>query len=165
LIPTATPGFSHRDLRLEINVIALRSDGKTKADVIDSAVMPSYEGHTQAVRAGDLLFMSGMLAIDAGGVISAARCDPEQPFFGSSTQEQMEYLLCNAERICRTAGTSLSNVVRIQQYHTDLNTFYPAYQVWQKHLPGQHLPFSAIEVPFLPVPGCSIMLELWVYIA
>jgi enamine deaminase RidA (YjgF/YER057c/UK114 family) len=164
LIPTATPGFSHRDLRLEINVIALRSGGKTAAEVIDAGVMPAYEGHTQAVRAGDLLFLSGMLAIDGGGAIDAARCDPEQPFFGSSAQEQMDYLLCNAERICGAAGTSLSNVVRIQQYHTDLNTFYPAYQVWQKHLPQQYLPFSAIEVPFLPVPDCSVMLELWVYV-
>jgi enamine deaminase RidA (YjgF/YER057c/UK114 family) len=164
LIPTATPGFSHRDLRLEINVIALRSNAETTAQVIDAGVMPSYDGHIQAMRAGDLLFLSGMLAIDGGGVIDAARYDPQQPFFGSSTQEQMEYLLCNAERICSTAGTSLANVVRIQQYHTDLNTFYPAYQVWEKHLPGQHLPFSAIEVPFLPVPGCSVMLELWVYV-
>ena len=36
-------------------------------------------------------------------------------------------------------------------------------QVWQHHLPGRHLPFSAVEVPFLPVPGCTVQLDLWVY--
>jgi enamine deaminase RidA (YjgF/YER057c/UK114 family) len=163
-IPTATPGFFHRDLRLEINAIALRDAGQTKPQVIDAGVMPAFEGHAQAVRAGDLLFISGLLAIDRDGLIEAARPDPAQPYFGSSVQAQMDAMLRNAENLCRAAGTSLSNVVRIQQYHTDLGEFYPAYQVWETHLPGQHLPFSAIEVPFLPVPGCSVMLELWVYV-
>jgi enamine deaminase RidA (YjgF/YER057c/UK114 family) len=76
----------------------------------------------------------------------------------------MEVMLASAQKICRAAGTSLANVVRIQQYHTDLSEFYPAYQVWDQHLPGQHLPFSAVEVPFLPVPGCSVQLDLWVYV-
>jgi len=53
--------------------------------------------------------------------------------------------------------------VRIQQFHTDLKDFYPAYQVWEQHLPGQYLPYSAVEVPFLPVPGCTVQLDLWVY--
>jgi enamine deaminase RidA (YjgF/YER057c/UK114 family) len=75
----------------------------------------------------------------------------------------MDYMLTNARKICASAGTSLANVVRIQQFHTDLNEFYPAYQVWQQHLPGQHLPYSAVEVPFIPVPGCSVLLDLWVY--
>jgi hypothetical protein len=36
--------------------------------------------------------------------------------------------------------------------------------MWQQHLPGQHLPYSAVEVPFLPVPGCTVQLDLWVYV-
>jgi hypothetical protein len=53
--------------------------------------------------------------------------------------------------------------VRVQQFHTDLNDFYPAYRAWHERLEGRPLPFSAIEVPFLPVPGCTILLDLWVY--
>ena len=75
----------------------------------------------------------------------------------------MEAMLENAEKICRAAGTSLANVVRIQQYHTDLAEFHNAYQAWEKHLPGRHLPFSAVKVPFLPAPGCTVQLDLWVY--
>jgi len=33
-----------------------------------------------------------------------------------------------------------------------------------QHLPGQHLPFSAVEVPFLPAPVCTVQLDLWVYV-
>jgi enamine deaminase RidA (YjgF/YER057c/UK114 family) len=75
----------------------------------------------------------------------------------------MDAMLESAARICATAGTSLTNVVRIQQYHTDPADFYGAWQTWQRHLPGRHLPLSAVKVPFLPVPGCTVQLDLWVY--
>src|SRR5262249_11552257 len=163
LIPMATPGLNIAEGRVEINTIALRDAGKTRGRAVDAGVMPAWAGYSQAMRAGDLLFISGLLAIDRDGLVAAARPDPAQPYFGSSIEAQMDHLLDNAERICRAAGTSLANIVRIQQFHTDLADFYPAYQVWQEHLPGAHLPFSAVEVPFFPVPGCTVQLDLWVY--
>jgi enamine deaminase RidA (YjgF/YER057c/UK114 family) len=164
LIPMATPGLAIEEGRVEINAIALRTRGRTRARIIDAGVMPAWAGYSQAVRAGDLLFISGLLAIDRNGLIAAARVDPAGPYFGSSFEAQMDYMLRNAQKLCKAAGTSLTNVVRIQQFHTDLKDFYPAYQVWQQHLPGQHLPYSAVEVPFLPVPGCMVQLDLWVYV-
>jgi enamine deaminase RidA (YjgF/YER057c/UK114 family) len=164
LIPMATPGLAIESGRVEINTIALRSAGRTRAQIVDAGVMPAWAGHCQAVRAGDLLFLSGLLAIDRTGLIEAARPDPAKPFFGSSIQAQMDYLLRNAEKICRAAGTALANVVRIQQFHTDLRDFHPACQVWQQHLPGRPLPLSAVEVPFIPVPGCTVQLDLWIYV-
>jgi enamine deaminase RidA (YjgF/YER057c/UK114 family) len=164
VIPMATPGLAIESGRIEINTIALRRGGATRARRVDAGVMPAWDGHSQAVRAGDLLFVSGLLAIDRNGLVGEARPDPAQPFFGSSLQSQMECLLANAERICRAAGTSLANVVRIQQFHTDLAEFYPACQVWQQRLPGRYLPLSAVEVPFMPVPGCTVLLDLWVYV-
>ena len=164
LLPMATPGLAIEEGRVEINAIALLSGGKTRARGIDAGVMPAWAGYTQAVRAGDLLFISGLLAIDRNGLINAARVDAAKPYFGSSVQAQMDFMLSNAQKLCKAAGTSLANVMRIQQFHTDLKEFYPAYQIWQQHLPGQHLPFSAVEVPFLPVPGCTVQLDLWVYV-
>lgn len=164
VIPMSTPGLAIEEGRVEINAIALRTGGKTRARGIAAGVMPAWAGYSQAVRAGDLLFISGLLAIDRDGLIEAARVDPTQPHFGSSVQAQMDCMLVNAQKLCKAAGTSLANVVRIQQFHTDLKDFYPAYQMWQEHLPGQHLPYSAIEVPFLPVPGCTVQLDLWVYV-
>ena len=106
------------------------------------------------------------MAVDAAGALAAgAKIDERQPYFGSAVQLQMEHMLVQAERICRKAGTSLTNVVRAQQFHTDLADFNAAWQVWDRHLPKQHLPFSAIEVPALAVPGAVVMLDLWVYVA
>ncbi|MDB5810617.1 MAG: Endoribonuclease [Betaproteobacteria bacterium] len=163
LIPAATPGFFLADARIEINTIALTDAGTTRKEIIDAGVVPAFKGYSQAVRAGDLLFISGLLPVDENGLAPSARIDPAQPYFGSSVQAQMQAMLVNAEKICRAAGTSLANVVRIQQYHTDLKDFYPAYRVWEQQLPGQYLPFSAVQVPFLPVPGCAVQLDLWVY--
>lgn len=163
LIPTATPGFFLSNARIEINTIALKGGAKAKREVVDAGVFPAFAGFPQAIRAGDLLFLSGLLPIDENGLVEAARIDPDQPYLGSSAQAQMEAMLANAEKICNAAGTSLANVVRVQQYHTDLAQFHNAYQAWEQHLPGRHLPFSAVKVPFLPAPGCTVQLDLWVY--
>ncbi len=169
IITTANPGFICEVGRIEINTISVRNakhGGKTRKQVIDAGVPTAFEGHVQAIRAGDLLFLSGLMAVDADGALASdVKLDPRQPYFGSAVQLQMEHLLAQAARICAKAGTSLANVVRVQQFHTDLADFNAAWQVWDRQLPGQHLPFSAIEVPALAVPGAVVMLDLWVYVA
>ena len=168
LITTANPGFICETGRIEINTISVRNakhGGKTQKQVIDAGVPVAFKGHVQAIRAGNLLFLSGMMAVDSGGALAAGvKVDARQPYFGSAVQAQMELMLTQAQRICAKAGTSLANVVRAQQFHTDLADFNSAWQVWDRHLPGQHLPFSAIEVPALAVPGAVVMLDLWVYV-
>ena len=73
LIPTATPGFFLEDARIEINTIALTDGGKTKKQIVDAGVVPVYRGYSQAVRAGDLLFISGLLAADEAGLARGLR--------------------------------------------------------------------------------------------
>ncbi|HYC47197.1 MAG TPA: Rid family hydrolase [Burkholderiales bacterium] len=163
LIPSATPGFFLDDARIEINTLALKAGGATKREVIDAGVFPAYRAFPQAIRAGDLLLLSGMLAVDESGLVEAARLDPEQPYHGSSVQAQTDAMLDNAAKLCTAAGTSLENVVRIQHYLTDPADFNDVYQAWDRRLPGRHLPLSAVKVPFLPVPGCTVQLDLWVY--
>jgi enamine deaminase RidA (YjgF/YER057c/UK114 family) len=75
----------------------------------------------------------------------------------------MECLIDEAARVCEAAGTSLENLVRIQQFHTDLSDLYAACRVWQRRLPGRALPIAAAQVPVLPVPGCTVQLDLWAY--
>lgn len=165
IITTADPGFICETGRIEINTISVRKGGATKKERIDAGVPMPYAGQAQAIRAGDLLFLGGLMAVDERGALAApARPDPRAPYFGAAARLQMDYVLGQAERICAKAGTSLANVVRAQQFHTDLAGFDAGWQAWQKHLPGQHLPFSAIEVPALAVPGAVVMLDLWVHV-
>jgi enamine deaminase RidA (YjgF/YER057c/UK114 family) len=163
-VPTLNPGFAISDARCEINLIARQPGGSREKTTISGVLSTPCDGVPNAIRCGDLLFFSGMLAADREGLVREARTDPRQPYFSSSIEAQMECLLDEAERICRAAGTSLENVVRIQQYHTDLSELYAACSVWQRRLRGKPLPLSAIEVPApLIVPGCTVQLDLWVY--
>ncbi len=163
-IPTLKPGFAIADARCEINLIAMKDTAVHAITIAAPTAMPVCDGHPLAVRAGDLLLFSGMVAADEGGLVKNARVDPRQPYFGNSTAAQMEYLLDLAQATCEKSGTSLANVVRIQQFHTDLNDFYPACKVWQKRVPDRPLPLSAVQVPApLTVPGCTVQLDLWVF--
>jgi len=163
LITTATPGFICEVGRIEINTISVRGGGATKKQVIDAGVPVAFEGYVQAIRAGDLLFLSGLMAVDENGALAReVRTDPHKPYFGTPVHLQMSYLLAQAQRICVKAGTTLANIVRVQQFHTALDDFTGASQVWQQHLPDQPIPFSAIEVPTLAVPGAVVLLDLWV---
>ena len=165
IIATATPGFICEAGRIEINTVSVRRGGDTTKQVIDAGVPVPYAGQVQAIRAGDLLFLSGLMAVDEGGALAeVARVDPRRPYFARAAQLQMDRMLTQAERVCRKAGTTLANVVRAQQFHTDLADFSAAWQAWAKHLPGQPVPFSAIKVPALGVPGAMVMLDLWVYV-
>jgi len=163
IVICADPGLGLADARVEINVIALsKSAGPRKTPVV-CQVSPPYRQHVTAVRAGDFLFLSGLMAADGNGILPDAKVDPRQPHFHSGAQAQADAILMRAQAICRAAGTSLDNVVRIQQFHTDLGEFHATYSAWQNALPGRALPISAVEVPRMPVPECSLLMDLWVY--
>lgn len=163
IIPTATPGFVMADSRIEINVIALASDGTTKKIVVAGDGPPLFGGSVSAVLSGDLLFLSALMAVEDGRLIPQAGVDASQPFFATPVKAELQSILRQAESICKNAGTSLANAVRIQQYHTDLADLAPALETWNEAMRGQPLPISAIEVPWLPVPGASVLVDLWVY--
>ena len=84
-----------------------------------------------------------------------------QPFYQTTAKAQADYILDNVERICAAAGTSIENVVRIQQFHTDLREFYPVYEFVAARLGGRPVPFSAVQVPGpLPIPGCTMLFDI-----
>jgi enamine deaminase RidA (YjgF/YER057c/UK114 family) len=165
IIPCIEHGLAPYDGKIEINVLALKPSGVAKKQHVDAGVATAFRNQVQAVKAGDLLFISGMMAIDRNGLDPSAEVDPRQPWFSSSPEAQAEIIVGNIAKLCAAAGTSLANVVRVLQFHTDIREFYPVYRVWERHLHGRPLPFSAIEVPSpLPVPGATVMIEAWAYV-
>ena len=164
IIPCIDHGLAPYDGKIEINVLALKPSGTAKRRAIDAGVPTAFRHQPQATKAGDLLFMSGLMAFDGQGLASSAATDPRQPQFSSSAEAQAEFIIGNIEKLCEAAGTSLSNVVRVLQFHTDIGEFYPVYKVWERRLGGRPVPFSAVEVPSpLPVPGATVLIEAWAY--
>lgn len=161
VVPTTSFGLV--DGIIEINLLALKDGGATKKQLVQADVPPMMAYGAHAVKAGDLLLLSALIGVDGQGNAVGAREAAAFPYVGAGAQAQMRQILQAADRICQSAGTSLDNVVRVMQFHTDLGDFYPAYRVWQEFLPGRPIPFSAVRVESMPAPGCAIMLDMWVY--
>ena len=161
IVPCMPRGLVIEDGKIEINILAHRNGAAAK-EIVESGVATTFAGQAEAVRCGDLLFLSALMAADGDGPLTAP--DPRQPHFVDRAGDEADAILDAAERICAAAGASLENVVRVQQFHTDIADFRAVHRAWQRRLPGRPIPFSAIEVPGpLPVPGCSVMMDLWVY--
>ena len=165
VIPCRERGLAAADARIEINVIAVKPGSRTPKEHIDAGIFPGFRDQPQAVRAGDLLFLSGLMAIDEGGLLNEVAADPRQPWFGTGAAAQAEAIIANAATLCAAAGTSIANVVRVQLFLTDMADFHPVYKAWERALGGAPLPFAAVEVPGpLPVPGATVLMDIWAYV-
>jgi enamine deaminase RidA (YjgF/YER057c/UK114 family) len=119
-------------------------------------------GHASpVVRAGELVFLSGLCAANAAGAIPAARVDPGFPYAGSSIRAQTEWILVQAEALCCAAGLGLDAVARQQLFYTDLREFDASWQsIATRH--GDGMPAtSVVQVPAMPVPGCGVTMDMW----
>ena len=113
------PGFAINDsAHRDQHDLACRCNGKTKREIIRGPEPPAFDGYVSAIKCGDLLFLSGLMAVEGGRLIDEARVDQRQPFYGIPVKAELRSIIRQAEAICRSAGTSLRNAVRIQQFHT-----------------------------------------------
>jgi len=164
IIPCIERGLAPHDGKIEINLLAARPGSAAVRRNIDAGVPTAFRSQPQAVCAGDLVFIPALMAADRDGLVESATVDPRQPYFGSSAEAQAEVIVERMARLAEAAGTSLANVVRVLMFLTDIRDFYAVYKVWERHMGGAPLPFSAVEVPApLPVPGATVMMEAWVW--
>jgi len=85
------------------NIIAIQTDEAPKA------IGP----YSQAVQAGDYLFVSGQLGIDPA----------TGQFVGDTIEDQTAQVLSNIEAILSAQGLSLQNIVKTEVYLKDINDF------------------------------------------
>jgi 2-iminobutanoate/2-iminopropanoate deaminase len=96
--------------------------------------------YSQAVRYGDLLFVSGQIAIDpqTGKLIEG------------DIEAQTEQVLKNVAAIIAAAGMSLQNVVKCTCFLKDMNDFAKFNTVYENYF-GESLPArETVEVARLP---------------
>ncbi len=149
---------------IEINLVAVTGGGKTKKEVIDGCIPHEMTYGAAAVRAGDLLFCSGLCAVDANGPVAGITADKALPHFGIGARAQMQAIVNAVKKICAAGGAKIENVVRIHEFHTDLKEFPVMHRAWQEALSGAPVPFTAIGVPpTLAVPACSVIVDPWIY--
>ena len=96
--------------------------------------------YSQAIRAGDLVFVSGQLALrpDHAEIVS------------DSIEEQTQQVFANLRGILEESGSGLDRLVKTTVYLSDLGDFAAMNEVYAKHVGAQPPARATIEVSALP---------------
>jgi len=162
---TALPakGFGFVDGIVEINLLALRDGAKRKKEVL-KVDLPAMSSYGACVRAGELVFPSGLMPVGADGHVVGKIQSPAFDGLAHAAQFQALTALAYAERVCKAAGAPLSNIVRAQYFMADVREFPGVQLAWAKRLGNQPHPFVCVQVPGpLPVPGAALTADYWIY--
>ncbi len=109
--------------------------------IINTTGAPAPIGpYNQAVRAGDLLFVSGQIPLDAatGDLVT------------SGIQDETQKVMENLGAILKEAGMDFSNVVKSTIFITDMNQFAQINEVYGKYFPENAPARETVQVAALP---------------
>jgi 2-iminobutanoate/2-iminopropanoate deaminase len=109
-------------------------------EAVNAAGAPAAIGpYSHAVKAGDLLFCSGQVALDASGEL-----------VGATAAEQAEQALSNLQAVCEAAGTTLARAIRCTVYLTDMRAFGQVNEVYGRFFDDEPPARVAFGVAALP---------------
>lgn len=125
---------------LEIELIAVMPSSRLEKSVIRTADAPSPRGpEPQAVRAGELVFLSSQIATDyVNGIAPEARPDPNFPFHTAPIKQQVLFATRTMEAICTAAGTRLENVVRRRAGYVNIEDSVLGEEAWRSVVSSPH---------------------------
>jgi 2-iminobutanoate/2-iminopropanoate deaminase len=104
--------------------------------------------YSQAVAAGNLLFISGQLPIDPA----------TGKFVDGDITARTHMILKNLQAIADAAGGSLQDVVKTTIFLTDLNDFQAVNAAYAEHFSSEPPARSTVQVAALPL-GSNIEIE------
>ena len=104
--------------------------------------------YSQAIRAGDFVFVSGQLALQPG----------HAELRGGTIEEQTEQVFANLRAILDAAGSSLDRLVKTTVFLTDLGDFAAMNEVYARHVGDRPPARSTVEVARLP-SGALVEIE------
>ena len=127
---------------------------KMKKEIISTENAPQAIGpYSQAVKAGNLMFISGQIPLDpkTGDLVS------------ESIEDQAKQVLDNVKSICEASGNSLDDIVKISIFLTDLSNFSVVNDVMKEYFSEPYPARATVEVSGLPL-GVNVEIEAIVLI-
>ncbi len=118
-------------------------------EVISTSNAPAAIGpYSQAIRAGNLLFVSGQIPLN-----------PQTgEMTGETAAEQARQVLQNLQAVLEAGGTSLQHVVKTTIFLTDLTQFSAVNAVYAEFFPENPPARSTVQVAALP-RGAQVEIE------
>jgi 2-iminobutanoate/2-iminopropanoate deaminase len=96
--------------------------------------------YSQAIRAGDLVFVSGQLALEPG----------HTEIVGETIQEQTEQVLRNLAAILDEAGSGIEKLVKTTVFLVDLGDFQGMNEVYARWVGDRPPARATVEISSLP---------------
>lgn len=108
--------------------------------IIHSPNAPAAIGtYSQAVRAGNTVYLSGQIGLD-----------PATMLLVDGVDAQIERVLENMKAVAEAAGGSLANVVKVNVYLTDLGNFAKFNEVMSRYFAEPYPARAVVGVAALP---------------
>lgn len=168
LIPCAltvvpTTSFGSVGGIIEINLLALKT-GASRAKQVVEADLPAMAAYGPCIRAGDLLFPSGLMAIGLDGHIVGSQVSSFFDGLAHGAFVQAGAVYDYAEALCAAAGASMENLVRAQYFVGSAGDFPGIAAAWTARYGARPQPFVCIETPPpMPAPGAALIADFWIY--
>ncbi|MBK1735285.1 reactive intermediate/imine deaminase [Halorhodospira abdelmalekii] len=126
----------------------------SQRETIETGAAPAAIGpYSQAVRAGDFVFVSGQIPLDpATGEL-----------VGADMRSQIERVFANLGAIAEAAGGTLADAVRITVYLTDLSHFALVNEVMADVMVEPYPSRAAVGVMALP-KGAAVEMDALLYL-
>lgn len=103
---------------------------------------PAVGPYSQAVRAGDMLFISGQLGID-----------PESGKLAEGIEKQVERALENVKAIVEKAGGGMGSIVKVTVLLQSMGDFKTMNSIYGRYFTEDQPARAAFEVAALPLGG------------
>ena len=118
-------------------------------EAINTETAPSGRGnYSQAIVAGDLVFCSGTVGLDA-----------TTGTWPDGIEAQTELALRNLATVLTAAGSSIENCVKVTVFLTDASHAAVVNEIYRRHMPDPPPARSAPVVSGFPVPQALISID------
>lgn len=119
-------------------------------EIISTSQAPAAIGpYSQALRQGDMVYLSGQIPL----------CPESMEIKGSTVPEQTEQVFLNIKAVLKEAGGDLTHVVKTTVFMVDLGEFVPMNEVYESSFGGHKPARSTIQVAGLP-KGSLVEIEV-----
>jgi 2-iminobutanoate/2-iminopropanoate deaminase len=121
----------------------------SKDPITTERIAPPVGPFSPAIRAGDIIYLSGQVAQDprTGRLVEGG------------VTPQTEQIFDNAEAVLRAAGKTLADVVRVGVFLTDMRDFQAMNAVYARHFTPPYPARTTVGVASLPL-GAAVEIEL-----
>ncbi len=120
----------------------------TKEIIFTDKAPKAIGPYSQAVKANGFLFVSGQIPLnpETGDLMNA------------SIEDQAEQVIKNLTSICEAANLSLSDIVKLTIYITDMGNFSVVNEAMLKHFKEPYPARATVEVSALPL-GVNVEMD------